>query len=205
MSHQQAWTRVPRASGACRSVALVQRLTACGELTEAAAATALVGLAYEWLTGWGVSLRGRMLEVRWSTRLKRSEGLCYPLRGLIVLDRKLLAESEDRLTAVLCHETAHLGVVWLYGSGCRPHGPEWARLVATAGFKPERRSAACGPNATQRISKPGSRYEHRCPVCQMVRVARRPVPRWRCAECSTVGLAGLLEITRTPSEEAGRV
>jgi ribosomal protein L37AE/L43A len=39
-------------------------------------------------------------------------------------------------------------------------------------------------------------WEHRCPVCQMSRVAGRPVREWRCASCLRVGLEGGLIITR---------
>jgi ribosomal protein L37AE/L43A len=45
------------------------------------------------------------------------------------------------------------------------------------------------------------RYEHRCPVCHAVRFARRRMSQWRCRECVTVGLPGLLEVARTVGSE----
>jgi ribosomal protein L37AE/L43A len=39
-------------------------------------------------------------------------------------------------------------------------------------------------------------YEHRCPVCQTSRSARRPVGRWRCAACAEAGLDGRMVIIK---------
>src|SRR5690606_8469081 len=112
------------------------------------------------------------------------------------------------LRDVLVHELAHLAVHARHGSEVRPHGPEWQRLMTLAG----RSTAAtlhgdCGfhpgarPADASAAAAPARRwtYEHRCPVCQMVRYARRPVPQWRCRACTEIGLDGALEITRHTS------
>jgi ribosomal protein L37AE/L43A len=45
------------------------------------------------------------------------------------------------------------------------------------------------------------RYLHWCPVCHSRRFARRPMARWRCAECVDAGLPGALQITRLPTDQ----
>jgi predicted SprT family Zn-dependent metalloprotease len=82
---------------------------------------------------------------------------------------------------VITHEAAHAALA-LAGkaNSTRPHGPEWRRLMAMAGFPRARaaRSRACMPRPR---AQSHTRYEHRCRVCQTSRTAKRPVPAWRCA------------------------
>ena len=86
----------------------------------------------------------------------------------------------------------------LHGFVDHPHGPEWKRLVARAGFFPRTR-AQMGEAARRQIRVPTrARWEHRCPVCQIVRIGGRPVPEWRCADCLDAGLSGEMVITRIP-------
>ena len=103
------------------------------------------------------------------------------------------------LREVLSHEIAHIAVRDLHGVGRRPHGPEWMALVRAAGFEPQKRiawsSGSRTPNASA-IQRPN--YLHRCPVCQLRRIARRPVRHWRCAACVTAGLSGRLDIGPLP-------
>jgi len=84
----------------------------------------------------------------------------------------------------------------LHGRDCRPHGPEWKALMRQAGFEPRVRIPAEQLVERPRGKKPGAVWEHRCPVCQMVRMNRRRVPRWRCAACREAGLEGKLIIKR---------
>jgi predicted SprT family Zn-dependent metalloprotease len=122
----------------------------------------------------------------------------------VTLHPQLTGEARRHLAEVLCHELAHV-VVWLeHGRRAKPHGPEWRALVERAGQRARLRLPAAAPPPSPSGSggpeTPASgvraRWEHRCPVCQMVRVAKRPVRGWRCAECRAAGLSGELEITR---------
>ena len=45
------------------------------------------------------------------------------------------------------------------------------------------------------------RYEHRYPVCHAARFARRRMSHWRCRECVTYGLPGVLEVSRSVGSE----
>lgn len=112
-----------------------------------------------------------------------------------------------RLRPVLTHELAHAAVFLRHGTAVRAHGAQWRWLMEIAGVEASARVlAGCRPWAVDlRGSVAGAasgvrpsgppRYEHRCPVCQMVRIARRPVPGWRCRDCVGAGLEGRLAIS----------
>jgi predicted SprT family Zn-dependent metalloprotease len=103
------------------------------------------------------------------------------------------------ITEVACHEVAHVAARELHGDGCRPHGPEWCKLVRAAGFQPSLRVAVAGPEPKTRKSPPESvLYEHRCLTCNAMRTARRPMVHWRCSECVAAGLSGKLTIISRP-------
>ncbi|MGH7503415.1 MAG: hypothetical protein ACREL7_16935, partial [Longimicrobiales bacterium] len=97
----------------------------------------------------------------------------------------------------------HVAVHQLYGSRVSPHGAEWTRLVEAAGHAARIRTSddangTRSPGRTAKVKRgiTSVRYEHRCPVCQSMRFARRPVTAWRCAECRDAGLDGAMVITR---------
>jgi predicted SprT family Zn-dependent metalloprotease len=116
-----------------------------------------------------------------------------PAAGTITLHAGLASAPRALLHEVLCHEAAHVAVYCLYGPDARPHGREWADLICRAGYPPVTRL----PTELSGLSPPAratSRYEHLCPVCQAVRIAGRPVSRWRCQACVEAGLPGELEI-----------
>ena len=124
----------------------------------------------------------------------------WPLRREDSLDPQAVpiqSAPDGLLQEVLCHEMAHLAARELHGRNVRPHGPEWKALMTSAGFEPRTRLPS--PNGAPR---PGRRrrapyvYVHRCPVCQLLRPARRLMSRWRCAACVASGLEGRLTITR---------
>ncbi len=147
---------------------------------------------------WSVPAIANRVEVQFSQRLRSSLGRCVPSRGIVRLNRCLLRAQPALLEEVLCHELAHIAVFERNGHACRPHGPEWAALMRAAGFEPRVRArlshdlqASVGATRTARRL-----YEHRCPVCQAKRLARRPVPQWRCAACVAAGLEGKLVISR---------
>ena len=114
--------------------------------------------------------------------------------------------SAKRLREVVTHEGAHAVLAVKAGSTPAPHGPEWRRLMAIAGYPQARgahwrRHSPAGQSPQQK-QQPKPRtpasiaYDHWCPVCQSSRQARRPVKAWRCAACIAAGLDGRLEITK---------
>lgn len=138
------------------------------------------------------------VSITFSPRLRTSLGRCRPDTGRITLHPSLALEAADNLALVLCHELAHVVAFRRHGASVAPHGPEWRALVEQAGFD----SAVTLPGATTQghsTAPPRLGYAHTCPTCHTRRLARRPVSRWRCAECVAAGLPGELMITRTPA------
>lgn len=187
----------------------------------------LPDLITHWSARWHTPDLAERLTITFSARLRRSLGRCRPATGRITLQAALRDGPPERLAEVLCHEAAHVAVYLLHGASARPHGDEWRALVTAAGFTPRvhagtstplpwravhsdtessasshptQPTAAAGPTYSPRDHAPRLPYEHRCPVCHTVRYARGPVPRWRCAECLDVGLAGELCVTRRRPE-----
>lgn len=167
----------------------------------------------DWLRGWATIWDSEGLEdrvkVRFSGRLKRALGRCRPASGHVALQEALLDGPLETLMEVFCHEVAHI-VVWdRLGPTARPHGPEWKSVVQAAGFEPEVRKPAgrhihsagsegyVGKPTVSRVTALALLpYEHRCPVCQAVRYARRPVSVWRCSACIELGLSGKMVIKK---------
>ena len=141
-----------------------------------------------------------LFALQFSSRLRITLGKCLPRKGIIRMNVLLLDDSLELFYEVLCHEAAHIAVYHLHDVYCRPHGPEWASLVRAAGYDPRPRFRLLHPAIIRTLSnsvKP--LYIHRCPVCQMMRVAARPMRRWRCLKCVESGLDGHLEIATMPS------
>jgi hypothetical protein len=154
------------------------------------------------------------LNRRFTARLASAD----PARQIVSLRGDAPSWPAKLLQDILTHELAHLAVHARHGEGPAPHGGEWRLLMEAAGVLPAARQvtgcrmtrqntarALDGRNLTtvrprlhgaQRGSR---RYEHRCAVCQMTRVARRPVPEWRCQACVDAGLDGHLLIARVPT------
>ena len=147
---------------------------------------------------WGVTELSEEATVEFSTRMTRSLGRCYPMRSLIRIAARLRDEPPAILDEVLCHEAAHLAAFRLYGPTAKPHGREWQDLVRKAGFPPATRLRVEAGSSLAPQRKNAVNYEHRCPICQASRVARRSMRRWRCASCREAGLEGLLEIHSWP-------
>jgi len=145
-------------------------------------------------------------------RLSRTLGRVVGRKPRIELGARALA-SPKRLREVVTHEGAHAAVIATRGAARQaPHGLEWRRLMALAGY-PDARAAHWRRRTSARSSaSPGRRpkadarqatlYDHWCPVCQSSRVARRPVKAWRCVACAEAGLGGQLEITRRTARPA---
>jgi predicted SprT family Zn-dependent metalloprotease len=155
-----------------------------------------------WCRLWGVPDLADRIQIIVSLRLRRSLASYRTRQGEIRISSLLLNLPDAVLNEVLCHEAAHAAVAELQAHPVRPHGPEWRALVRAAGFEPSVRMAPASV-AGRRTGATGSRalWEHRCPVCQMHRLARRPVRRWRCASCRRAGLDGVLVITRIAGAE----
>ena len=177
-------------------------------LSKVSASHRIQALLEEWGELWATPELASRVTVRFSGRLKRSLGRCRPSTGRITLAERLKSEPRSLLHEVLCHEAAHVATYLRFGAAAKPHGPEWQALVQEAGFEPkvriaEHRLGDTPPTPRQRRSpKAHVHYEHRCPVCGLVRVARRKVPSWGCTACAEVGLSGRLDITRV--EESSR-
>jgi predicted SprT family Zn-dependent metalloprotease len=149
-----------------------------------------------WGRVWGIPGLAGELRIVFSKRLRMTLARCRPAEKRIVLRHDLRRATSRRLDEVLCHEAAHVATHILYGPLVKPHGAEWKRLVSLVGFDPVLRTRECGGNAKPRNRSRAARiFEHRCPVCQMMRIGRRPVRQWRCSECLEAGLPGILTIT----------
>jgi predicted SprT family Zn-dependent metalloprotease len=145
------------------------------------------------------------VEVVLNSRFKRRLGAAHATAKRISLRGDAAAWPARRLREVLTHELAHLFVHSIH-PGAKAHGEEWRALMRAAGLPDVARAEWCGQPSSpvrKRAPAPPSQvrvtYAHRCPVCQMVQYAKRPVHRWRCRSCAESGLDGLLEITQIPA------
>ena len=151
---------------------------------------------------WNVPAEALAVELAANPRLKRAVARFRRRERVIELGPRFF-ELSSRQEEILCHELAHAVVAFVHGSSANAHGPEWRRLVEAAGYRAEARTTRAlpieqGSVAPQRRASLQLVYQHRCPVCQMVRRAKRPVPQWRCAACVAAGLPGTLQITKSP-------
>jgi SprT protein len=156
-----------------------------------------------WAAAWGVPGLERHLRFSFSRRLTRSVGRFSSAGPEVRLAAWLLASSPELREEAACHETAHAAVLELHGRRLRPHGPEWRVLMHAAGFPPRVSIPEHElPAEIRRSAAPaGILWEHRCPVCQATRLARRRVSRWRCARCRAAGLSGELIIRSRPARQ----
>ncbi len=158
----------------------------------------------EWARLWKLPKRETPITVEFSNRLRSSLGRSYPQRGLIRLHTQLCSSDNEgkekvALREVLCHEAAHIAVFSIHGSDARPHGAEWQNLVRLAGFEPRVRAVSdVSPAVARDAGETILPVEHRCPVCHAVRFGRRRMRSWRCAECVSVGLDGVMSIVQQP-------
>jgi predicted SprT family Zn-dependent metalloprotease len=157
-------------------------------------------LAAVWAALWGCSTLWDDVHVSVNRRLTASLGRCLPRTRAIELSPRLFEDSRNLRREILCHELAHLAVFEKFGARVKPHGPEWRALMESAGFPPrgaiERRCGLPGAGRPRRRTRLVTYYEHRCPVCQFTRKARRPVPLWRCRACVSSGLDGVMLIRK---------
>lgn len=145
---------------------------------------------------WGLPDLADSSTIEFSPRLTRKLALCRPAEGRIRLAAHLERGTTHLLEEVLCHELAHIAVYRLHGENACPHGPEWRTLVSKAGYEPRTKAPLSGATGLSRAKRRPVWWEHRCPVCQAVRIGGRPVPEWKCRDCREAGLAGDMIITR---------
>ena len=149
-----------------------------------------------WARLWRAPGLPNRVSVTFSERMQRSLGRCVPRTGAVRLNARVLGNNPALLEEVLCHELAHVAIFQLHGPKVRPHGQEWGALIRAAGFEPRARARLNRDVEAAEITDRAF-YEHRCPVCHTIRLARRPVRAWRCAECFAAGLEGKLVIERS--------
>ena len=154
-----------------------------------------------WESVWNTPGLAARTHITFSPRLERSLGRCVPATGRVTLTTRLRRGSRDQLLETLCHEVAHVAAYMLFGSAARPHGPEWAALVRSAGFDPgtharPRRSAPKPTKRPRHTNSPRFTVVHICAVCHSRRYARRVMTAWRCRSCVDAGLSGELTSKR---------
>ena len=151
-----------------------------------------------WCARWGLPGFERALTITFSRRFRSRLGRCTPASREIRLAAFLVDAPVALLAEVLCHEAAHAAVYELHGSGLKPHGSEWKRLMQQVGFEPRVRfpAALLSVDSVVQRRRAGRYWLHQCPVCHASRVAKTQVGRWRCASCVKAGLDGRLVVTR---------
>ena len=146
-----------------------------------------------WSSLWGLPNLSQEVTVRFNGRLRTTVArLLSDVDVIEVGPRFITLRSKRR--EIICHEMAHAAAKRGARGGHQPHGAEWAVLVRSAGFEPVPRLTVPRKPLSWTQSR-NVRYEHRCLVCHFVRVARRSVKSWRCAECVRCGLSGNLTIS----------
>jgi predicted SprT family Zn-dependent metalloprotease len=146
-----------------------------------------------WSRLWGLPNLSHEVSVRFNRRLRTTVARLLRDADIIEVGPRFIAARSKR-REILCHELAHAAATRVASRRLSPHGADWSAFVERAGFRPV--SHLKIPTESSRPTKLArSRYEHRCPVCQFVRLARRPVSRWKCAECVRCGLSGKLIIS----------
>ena len=144
---------------------------------------------------WGYGQLYELVGVRFSNRMFRSVGRCYPTERLITLASPLRDLGQDDVLEVLCHELAHLVAYEKHGRMIKPHGPEWRALMLAINRPP--RVRCDNPEILKRLAavRPKrKRYLHVCTVCRAERIANRRMERWRCGNCYEPGGSGELRI-----------
>ena len=181
-----------------RHAAVHTPLTRASQVDMALAIYHLRARVADWARLWQIPKLQEKIIIELSQRLRRSLGLARPAAGLIRLNPVLLQDANrDLLEETLCHEAAHVAVHEYHGPNCRAHGPEWRALMVAAGFRPRVKVPADEVNGLWiRTKSPVYQYEHHCPVCRTIYMARHTDRRWRCAFCVQVGREGRLVVTR---------
>ena len=150
--------------------------------------------AGQWARTWKAPSLPKMIEIRTNPRLRTTIARYLRDQNAIEVGVKFLV-LRNRKSEVLAHELAHAAVKHRFGNAAKTHGKEWQALVEAVGFKPHSRFVAESSGPLERKSVTPRRFEHRCPVCQMVRLSSKRVTGWLCRNCAEAGLAGSLLIS----------
>ena len=157
----------------------------------------IANLAAGWLDLWGVPNLTPDVQVRFSSRMYRAVGRCYPARRVMAFAAAVQEMPQRTVCEVLCHELAHMAAFELFGPTIKPHGVQWKGLMQAAGYPPAvtfRDPASI--DLLRRRAPVRTGYLHRCPRCRASRISNRRMRRWRCGPCYEIGFDGQLEITR---------
>jgi predicted SprT family Zn-dependent metalloprotease len=146
-----------------------------------------------WSRLWGLPNLCQQVSVRFNGRLRTTVARFLSNLNIIEIGPRFIALRSKR-REIICHELAHAAANRRRAAGQSPHGPEWSRLVRSAGFDPVAQLTAARKSSPPTQPR-NVRYEHRCLVCQFVRLARRPVHSWKCPECVRCGLPGNLKVS----------
>ena len=131
------------------------------------------------------------LQISVNQHLKSTIARWLPPSNVLEISPAAQSRGASALREIISHEAAHV-VVWdQSGRAARPHGPEWAALMRTAGFEPRATLVRCGH---RRGTYDRIRIRHFCAVCHFSRFAKRRMSGWRCPECRAIGLEGKLRM-----------
>jgi SprT protein len=133
------------------------------------------------------------VSIGFSRRLRTSLGRAMPTRNDVRINDRLRRGAAAVVREVVGHELAHIVAYRRHGRSAQPHGAEWRQLMRDAGLEPRVRVQA-DDIGVRLPARP--RYRHRCPSCDVSRVAGISYPRWRCARCLAAGRPGDLVIER---------
>lgn len=148
-----------------------------------------------WSRRWSLPSLSRDVSISINSRLRSSIARFRRDRNCIEVGPRFLTGGRIRREA-LAHEFAHAAVAARFGRTARIHGEEWGAFMRAIGISPRHQILSRAGQLNPRIAPGNTRYEHRCPVCQMIRISTRRVPGWRCRRCVEAGLTGKLDITR---------
>jgi hypothetical protein len=165
----------------------------------AASAGRLAKAARHWSALWGFPGLFDEILIRRNCRLTRTVARHDRVKQVVEVGEPFFRLSSRR-AEVLCHELAHACVDRMAAAAkAKTHGREWASLMRLAGYQPSakiilreqpRKVAAPIVRRASRV------YAHRCPICQVVRTAHRPMRSWGCSFCAASGEEGRLVMER---------
>ena len=133
------------------------------------------------------------LQIAVNPRLKSTLARWRPPSNVLEISSTARSRSSRALREIIAHEAAHVLVWERFGHLAQPHGPEWATLMRSAGFEPRATHVRCGQ---RRRARNGNRVRHFCAVCHFYTFAKRRIPSWRCPNCRSIGLEGMLNVER---------